>query len=260
MGRKNKRGTFGEDWKTKDEDIFNPENYGLPKRKSALDEIEDTPVIGKRPETLQDRIKVGKTPTAKKKITNVGEYPENAIIISMGPTNAGKTKYLKKVFDKESIYTYTRTIKNNTHEEGNINLRENYIEQIKQAVQDIEKKKVVIDTPYLDRKFRKKIYKMAKDNRRPVFIMNHIITYEQCLKRINHKYGYEIQDSMVADYRNRSLKRLQKSYAEFLRVVPELQEELEKYGVIESEYASQIVDIIHTQKQKSNEGNAVSER
>lgn len=259
MGRKNQRGTFGKGWRTKDKDILNPENYGLPKRKSALDEIEDTPVIVKRTETIQDRIKVGETPIAKKRITNAGEYPEDAIIISMGPTNAGKTKYLEKVFDKESIYTYTRTI-NNTHEEENINLRKKYIEQIKHAVQDIEKKKVVIDTPYLDCKFRARIYKIAKDNGRPVFIINHICTYEQCLKRINDKYGDEIQNSTVADNRNKSLKILQKSYAEFLRVVPELQAELEKYGVIESEYSSQIVDIIHAQKQKSNEGNAVSER
>lgn len=260
MGRKNQRGTFGKGYRTNDRDIFNPENYGLPKRKSALDEIEDTPTARQNKsteETIQQRLKVSETPVAKKKITNAGEYPENAIIISIGPTNAGKTKYLNKTFNEESIYTYTKVIRNDSDEEqSKMKPKDRYIQKVNQAAQDNEMKQIVIDAPFLDSKFREIVYQIAKRTGRPVFIINHAITYEQCLKRINDKYGDEMQDPKAIKYRNECLKRLQRSYKEFLKAVPELQQELERNGIIESGYESQIVDIINIQNQRSNKDNS----
>ncbi len=261
MGRKNQRGTFGKGWRTKDADIFNPENYGIPQRKSILDEIEDSPESRKseKRRSLQERISVGKTPTVKKRVTNAGEYPENAIIISIGPTSGGKTKYLNTMFNGNDIYTYTK-LKKYYAEKGEKKSRQCYIQQVENEALNAQGRKVVIDAPFLDSGFRKRIYKIAQKSGRPVFIINHILRYEECLKRIEEKYEKRGEDPRTAYYKNESIKKLQKSYEEFLGVIPTLEAELENCGMMLPEYESQITDIVHVQKQKINASNSDSGR
>ncbi len=229
MGRKNHRiGNAG--WK--DQFYINPEEFGVTNSKKQI-EIEPTPVERKdnKKQAFVDSIKVDTIPTAKKKVTNAGEYPENAVIISMGLPKSGRTNLLTNLFKQKEIYSFIKTE------------REDYIKNVQQAILEKSDEKVVIDAPFLDMKFRKAIYRATKEAEKTVFIMNYKVTYQECLKKIqkmNNPNAVRINEN-----------NLVKAYLKFKEVQDGLEDELAKYEMINNEYESQVVDIINIHNEVS---------
>lgn len=275
MGRKT-RNPNNKRWRNQYD--IDPTEFGLPERKSALDEIEDTPIskitakaevdreqnkiedihvvsstLTSRLKTkriqedsdiespefaqtiqsnFQNRIKVSNTPTVRKVINNVADYPENAIIISIGPTSAGKTTFLNKIFNRDSVYSYTSMqFLGNTEEERNM-----YIDAIEMDSLGKDGGHIVVDSSFLDEDFRARIYEISKKSGRPIFILTHVVMYEECLKRIEEKYSdplykAKMKHNPLAERKEESLQKLRDSYEKFLEVIPGLDEEIERYNV-----------------------------
>ncbi len=235
MGRKNHRiGNAG--WK--DKFYINPEEFGVTNQENKI-KIEPTPVERKdnKKQAFVDSIKVNKMPTAKKKVTNAGEYPENAVIISMGIPKSGRTNLLGNLFKQEEIYSFIKTE------------REDYIRNVQQAILEKKDEKVVIDAPFLDMKFRKAIYRATKEAGKTVFIMNYKVPYQECLKKIQKKNN---PNAVRINENN-----LVKAYAKFKEIQDGFEDELAKYEMINDEYESQVVDIINAQKKVAT-GNKIN--
>lgn len=188
---------------------------------------------GNRESTFRDRIKVTPQNDNKKM------YPDNAIIISMGPEGIGKTKYLEQTFSKDSIIS----ISSESEEINNKNL-----ESLEQILKNNEKQKIVIDGHNISQQIRQKIYSLAKKNSRQVYFLLSTIGKEEITSRINKCQHHNTEKS-----RN-SIKKMQKIVNGFENKLPENSEiyeaELRENGLLNDELSNYVTTIVHGMRKK----------
>lgn len=256
MARKNKRVGNHAFWGRENE---------IGRLEHLLDEknedVENTPekVEESSKEVFIKSLEVEETPIAKKKIQSAKDYPENAIIMSMGPSSTGKTEFLGQIFDKEEIFSYwdihQEIVSKQMEETPNEaiqqrtfkNLNREYFSIISKALFNNPNGKAVIDADCLALEFRNAVYELAKRTKRPVFIMTQSTTYEESLKNIRRRYkGVPFAFAK----KERSREALETTTEIFKRVHSKLEDELRKKGLLLDDYEGQVIDIMHGPKTK----------
>lgn len=253
MGRKNNRIGAHNFW-GRESNIRRLESLLYEETEEASSETEETSVeIENSPKAeFIGSLEVKETPTPKKRIQSIKDYPENAIIMSMGPSSSGKTTFLRRAFDEKEIISYRDIQKGLSNEQQEEMSKQEfkkcnrkYFSVVSEALINNPNGKVIIDAECLIPNFRNAVYELAQKTGRPIFIITQSTSYKESVQNIKKRYkGLPYASTK----RRRSRKALERTRRIFGRIHPNLEDELRKRGLLLDEYEGQVIDIMHGQK------------